>query len=289
MDRHIEAFLEMLAAERGAARNTLAAYRSDLLDWSGYVTRHKIAPSEGDAALVHDYIASLSGAGLAARSAARRASALRQFHRFLQQEGIRADDPSRHLETPRLPKRLPKYLSEAEVDALLVTAREHPVAHAGLEMLYASGLRISEMLALPRRAVEANRTGMLIVQGKGGKERMVPLSEQARDAVIRLPAGKWLIPGEKQGAAMTRQGFARILKRVAVEAGIDPGRVSPHVLRHSFASHMLARGADLRSLQVLLGHADISTVQIYTHVQTERLRKEMEAHHPMSEGWTKTG
>jgi integrase/recombinase XerD len=282
LNRHIEAFLEMMAAERGAARNTLLAYAADLEGWQRFAEARGVEADCADAALIHAYIASLASAGLGARSAARRTSSLRQFHLFLLADGVRADNPAGLLETPRMPARLPKYLSEAEVDALLVAARDHPAAYAGLEMLYATGLRVSEMLLLTRAAVTAGNSGVLIVRGKGGKERMVPLSAAAREAALALPASKWLIPGEKPGQPMTRQGFSRILKRVALEAGIDPARVSPHVLRHSFASHMLARGADLRSLQVLLGHASLATTEIYTHVLSEHLRALVETHHPLA-------
>ena len=289
MDRHIEAFLEMLAAERGAARNTLAAYAADLADAAAHAARAGEAPAAMTEATLRGYLGALTMAGLAARTAARRLSALRQFHRFLLAEGIRADDPTELLDRPRLPAQLPKLLSELEVDALLAAAAARPderqavVMRAALEILYASGLRISELLALPRTAL-AGDAALLLVRGKGGKERLVPLSEAARAAAAPLLAGKgrWLFPGRDPRHAMTRQGFAQALKHVALDAGLDPARVSPHVLRHSFASHMLARGADLRSLQVLLGHADIATTQIYTHVLAERLARLVAAHHPLA-------
>jgi integrase/recombinase XerD len=294
MDRHIEAFLEMLAAERGAARNTLAAYAADLADFAGHAAASGMAPAAADAAVLQDYMAGLHRAGLAPRTAARRLSALRQFHRFLLREGVRADDPTTLLDAPRIRPALPKYLSEAEVDQLLAAAASRPgrpgaVARAALEILYATGLRVSELLSLPRRALSGD-AAVLLVRGKGGKERIVPLSPAAREAAAALAAvlgegGKsspWLFPGRDRRHAMTRQGFALLLKQVALDAGIDPARVSPHVLRHSFASHLLARGADLRSLQLLLGHADIATTQIYTHVLAERLQRLVEAHHPLA-------
>jgi integrase/recombinase XerD len=186
---------------------------------------------------------------------------------------------------------LPKYLTEAEVDALLEAAARRPgrtgaLARAALEILYATGLRVSELLALPRTALSAD-AAVLLVRGKGGRERIVPLSDAARQAAAALilterRGTRWLFPGRDPRRRMTRQGFALLLKLVASDAGLDPGRVSPHVLRHSFASHMLARGADLRSLQLLLGHADIATTQIYTHVLTERLQRLVEAHHPLA-------
>ncbi len=270
----------MMAAERGAARNTLAAYAADLADFAGFAQGRGVAPAFGDAGLLQSYMASLGA--LAPRSAARRLSALRQFHRFLLREGVRPDDPTATLDSPRPGRALPKYLSEAEVEALLAAATRHPVAQAGLEMLYATGLRVSELLSLRRAAVDRAR-GTLIVRGKGGRERMVPLSTAARAAAAGMPeAGAWLFPGRDPRRAMTRQGFALLLKQVALEAGIDPARVSPHVLRHSFASHLLARGADLRSLQTLLGHASIATTEIYTHVLSEHLRVLVETHHPLA-------
>jgi integrase/recombinase XerD len=283
LDRHVEAFLEMLAAERGAARNTCAAYASDLAHAAAFAEARGLAPAAMDAAAVRAWLASLAQAGLSARSAARRLSALRQFHRFLLREGVREDDPTELVDAPRLPRALPKYLGEAEVDALLAAAAGDASMSAALEILYATGLRISELLALPRAAL-AGDAALLLIRGKGGRERVVPLSDAARVAAAPLLAGRgrWLFPGRKPGRPLTRQGFFKALKKVAIDAGIDPARVSPHVLRHSFASHMLARGADLRSLQLLLGHADIATTQIYTHVLAERLQRLVESAHPLA-------
>ena len=291
MDRHIEAFLEMLAAERGAARNTLTAYAADLADFSRFAGQRGCAPARAGAEVVQAYMAGLQSAGLSARTAARRLSALRQFHRFLLQEGVRTDDPTALLDTPKLPRALPKYLTELEVDALLAAACSHPgrpgaVARAALEILYATGMRVSELLSLPCTALTGD-AALLLIRGKGGKERMVPLSDAARDAAAALAGitgrdSRYLFPGRDPRRAMTRQGFFLLLKQIALEAGLDPARVSPHVLRHSFASHLLARGADLRSLQLLLGHSDIATTQIYTHVLAERLQRLVEAHHPLA-------
>jgi integrase/recombinase XerD len=290
MDRHIEAFLEMLAAERGAARNTLLAYEADLGDFAAFAGTRGMSPAGADAATLQAYMVGLQRDGLSARTAARRLSALRQFHRFLLREGVRADDPTSLLDSPRLPKPLPKYLSESEVESLLAAAGQHPgrpgaVALAALEILYATGLRVSELLSLPRSAL-AGDAAVLLVRGKGGRERIVPLSDQAKAAAGALVAadgvGRFLFPGRDPKRAMTRQGFFQLLKHVALEAGLDPARVSPHVLRHSFASHLLANGADLRSLQMLLGHADIATTQIYTHVLAERLQRLVEMHHPLA-------
>jgi integrase/recombinase XerD len=290
MDRHVEAFLEMLAAERGAARNTLLAYEADLADFAGFAAGRGCAVAGADGTVCAAYMSGLGAVGLSARTAARRLSALRQFHRFLLREGVRADDPTALLDTPRLPRSLPKYLTEAEVDALLEAAGARPgrvglVARAALEILYTTGLRVSELLALPQSSL-AGDAALLLVRGKGGRERVVPLSEHAKHAAAALvaEAGKqrFLFGGRDPRKPMTRQAFFLLLKQVALAAGLDPARVSPHVLRHSFASHMLARGADLRSLQLLLGHADIATTQIYTHVLAERLQRLVEAHHPLA-------
>lgn len=284
MDRHAEAFLEMLSAERNAARNTLLAYRADLEAFAAHLAARGVGIAEADTAAVEGYVRSLAP-GLSARSAARHLSCLRQFHRFLLLSGVRADDPTELTDSPRIVPPLPRHLTEAEVDALLAAAADRgPAPLAALEMLYATGLRVSELLALPRVAL-AGDSRWLDIRGKGGRERIVPLSEPARVAVRAMLAvarpGTWLFMG-RGTKALTRQGFALALKQVALAAGLDPARVSPHVLRHSFASHMLARGADLRSLQVLLGHADIATTQIYTHVLSERLHALVTEHHPLA-------
>ncbi len=289
-----EAFLEMLAAERGAAGNTLAAYRADLEDFSGFLRTRSALLKTASPADVSDYMSALASAGMSARTQARRLSALRQFFLFLLREGIRADNPTAEVEAPRLPATLPKYLSEAEVDQLLHTARDWPgvpglKACAGLEILYATGLRVTELISLPAAAL-ATDAAVLMVKGKGGRERIVPLSDIAKAAALRLreglagkkPAPRYLFSGRDRRQPMTRQGFALLLKQVALKAEIDPARLSPHVLRHSFASHLLARGADLRSLQKLLGHADIATTEIYTHVLAERLEKLVRLHHPLA-------
>jgi integrase/recombinase XerD len=298
MDSRVDAFLEMLTIERAAAGNTIAAYTHDLDDFAEYAVGQGHSVAQADAATCQGYMASLHGRGLSARTASRRLSALRQFHLFLLREGVRQDDPTSQLDTPRLPKPLPKFLTEAEVDALLAAAARKPGrpgarARAARELLYATGMRVSELLSLPRSSLGA-KTEVMIIKGKGSKERMVPLSTAAKDAAAVLLAAteaqsRWLFPGRDPKQPLTRQAFFLLLKQIALEAGLDPARVSPHVLRHSFASHMLARGADLRSLQMLLGHADISTVQIYTHVQTERLRKVVDEHHPLSEAWNGPG
>jgi integrase/recombinase XerD len=290
--RHAEAFLEMLAAERGAARNTLLAYRRDLDDLAAFLTAHAETLPTATRATLALYMQRLAAAGLSPRSAARRLSCLRQFYKFLLRDSVRPDDPTDLLDAPRLPRPLPKYLTEPEVAALLTAAaalegRRALIATAALEFLYASGLRITELLTL-RRASLATAADALLIRGKGGKERIVPLSASARAAAQALaaasPESPYLFPGRNPRRPLTRQGFDKILHDAALAAGLDPARLSPHVLRHSFASHMLARGADLRSLQLLLGHADIATTQIYTHVLTERLQRLVEAHHPLSGG-----
>jgi integrase/recombinase XerD len=299
MDRHVEAFLEMLAAERGAARNTIAAYAADLADFGAHARSRGIGPAEAGPELVQSYLRGLSAAGLSARTAARRLSALRQFFRFLAREGMRADDPTELTESPRLPASLPKALSEAEVEALIEGAERLPgkrgrMAVALLELLYVSGLRVSELVSLHAGALRADAP-MVAVLGKGGKERLVPISARAREAALAargdaLPQARaggtkpsrWLFPSRAAAGHMTRQAVGIVLKDAAIAAGLDPERISPHVLRHSFATHLLGRGADLRSLQVLLGHADIATTQIYTRVMEEHLRRMVEAHHPLA-------
>ena len=280
----------MLVVERGAARNTVAAYGADLADFAGFVGRVGLAAGHTDTKALQTYLRGLAAAGLSARTQARRLSALRHFHRFLVRNGVRPDDPTALLNSPRLPRALPKSLAETELDALLAAAAGRPglaglLALAALEILYATGLRVSELLSLPRAALSGDAE-VLLVRGKGGKERIVPLSNAAKAAAAALtaamPKGRWLFPGRDPRQSLTRQGFGLILKQVALEAGLDPARVHPHVLRHSFASHMLARGADLRTLQVLLGHSDVATTQIYTRVLSERLQALVQAHHPLA-------
>lgn len=293
VDGLVEIFLEAQAAERGAARNTLAAYQGDLRDFAAFLAERGVDALTAGKADVTAYPVSLAAAGLKARTQARKLSTLRQFFLFLLREGRRMDNPAAELTAPQLPRPLPKYLSEAEVDRLLRVAAEFPglpglKAHAGLEILYASGLRVSELLDLPMGALNRD-AAMLVIKGKGGKERLVPLSEAARQAALRLregmkKPGPFLIAGRDGRSRMTRQGFALLLKKVARQADIDPARLSPHVLRHSFASHLLARGADLRSIQQLLGHADVATTQIYTFVLEERLKRLVEQNHPLARG-----
>jgi integrase/recombinase XerD len=297
----IELFLDMLLAERGAAQNTLESYRRDLESFAVYLSKSHVLVEDADENLIRKFMAWLSSQGMAASSSARRLSALRQFFGFLHGEGFREDNPCTTVDSPRQGQSLPKYLSEDEVEALLSAAHAQPMT-AGLrvvalvEVLYATGLRVSELVGLPLAAL--GRDGqMMIVRGKGNKERMVPLSEAATSAIAAylevresfLPksgssslAECWLFPSRAREGHLTRARFGQILKELAVEAGLDPRYVSPHVLRHSFASHLLAHGADLRSLQQMLGHSDIATTQIYTHVLDARLKELVEQAHPLA-------
>ena len=293
----LEAFLEMLAAERGAARLTLAAYRADLLDLSRFLAAREMALDSTDAVALHDYLSAAATRRLAPRSLARKLSAIRQFYRFLLTDGIRRDDPSNGLDTPRLGRPLPKILSETEVMRLIATAERWPGEEGVrlrciLELLYATGLRISELTTLPLASAQRDPR-FLLVRGKGGKERLVPLSQPSRQALAGyltcrahfLPEGgvsRFLFPSRGRDGFLTRQRCGQLLKELALAANLDPARLSPHVLRHAFASHLLDHGADLRSVQQMLGHADIATTQIYTHVQGSRLRRLVETAHPLA-------
>lgn len=297
---HVEMFLEMLTVERGAAVNTIESYRRDLNGFQVFCAARKRLIEKADSTLIRSYVKKLSNAGMASSTSARRLSALRQFFRFLHAEGVRGDNPSSSIDSPRLRRPLPKHLSEDEVEKLLKTAEQRHGSEglrlvALVEILYATGLRASELVGLPLSAI--SRDGrILIVKGKGGKERMLPLSEPASDAIntykeVRnsfIPRGHqkagaaWLFPSRAKQGYLTRARFGQLMKELAVESGLDPRRVSPHVLRHSFASHLLAHGADLRSLQQMLGHTDIATTQIYTHVMQERLRQLLDEAHPLA-------
>jgi len=299
----VEAFLEMMSAERGAAANTLAAYRRDLDDYARFLVRRRTGLENAGAEAVRAYLGELADRGLAAASAARRLSAIRQMHRFLVSEGLRGDDPTGIIEGPRRSATLPTVLAAVEVERLIETARAatlrtdlSPAAaarahrlYALMELLYATGMRVSELVALPAGAVR-RQVRYLTIRGKGGHERIVPLTEKARQATAAYLAARgeaatddpWLFPSFGDSGHLTRQQFARELKALAAAAGIAPAKVSPHVLRHAFASHLLQNGADLRVVQQLLGHADISTTQIYTHVLEERLHALVTEHHPLA-------
>jgi len=297
MTPQIEAFLEMMAVERDASPHTLAAYGRDLADAETHLNGLGGLMKADDAA-VEAWFADLSRRGLSAATAARRRSAVRQFYRFVMAEGWRADDPSRRLDAPKQGRSLPKVLGRDEVQRLLEAAARRDAA-AGLrlvalvELAYASGLRVSELLAL--RVDAARRDpAYLIVRGKGGKERLAPLNTAAREAVKawltardarrkpEVPDSPWLFPSTGKTGRLTPRRFAQLLDEAAAAAGIDPARVSPHVLRHAFATHLLEGGADLRVVQTLLGHADIATTQIYTHVATDRLAQVVQQNHPLA-------
>jgi integrase/recombinase XerD len=295
----IESFLDMMSAERGASQNTLAAYRRDLLDFAGYMKAGDFTRATRDD--VKAYLRQLSKSGLAGSSQARRLSALRQFFSFAYSENMRGDDPTDAVDAPRRARPLPKVLSGEEIDRLIAAAREDIESSADarrllciLEILYASGLRISELVTLQQAAVR-NREA-IFVRGKGGKERIVPLNPPAREAIrayldVRedfLPAGprrataeRYLFPSRSAEGYLTRRRCHQMLKALALKANIDPGKLSPHVLRHAFATHLVEGGADLRSVQMLLGHADIATTQIYTHVARDRLEAMVISAHPL--------
>jgi len=293
----IEAFLEMMAVERAAARNTLTAYGKDLADAQGFLAPRRRDLADASAEDIEAYFAHLGALGLSPATAARRRAAVRGFYRFVLGENWRADDPSRRVDAPKKGRPLPKVLSREDINRLIAAATARDGA-SGLrlgcmvELLYASGLRISELCALPLSAL-ARDPAYLIVKGKGGKERLAPLNAPARTAVkaylpVRpnfLPAGDkanpWLFPSRGKSGALTPRRFAQMLDEAALIAGIDPAKVSPHGLRHAFATHLLEGGADLRVVQKLLGHADIATTQVYTHVAGDRLRAVVEAAHPL--------
>jgi len=296
-DGWADAFLEMMSVERAAARNTLTAYARDLADAKGFLAGRGLGLSDAGAEDLEAYFTALGARGLSPATASRRRAAVRQFYRFVLGEGWRIDDPSRRVEAPRKGRPLPKVLSRAEMDALIAAASARDGAQGlrlgcMVELAYASGLRISELTSLTLAAL-ARDPAYLVVKGKGGKERLAPLNDQARRAVkayleVRagfLPKGDkanpWLFPSRGKAGRLTPRRFAQMLDEAAAGAGIDPARVSPHVLRHAFATHLLEGGADLRVVQTLLGHADIATTQIYTHVAGERLREVMETKHPL--------
>jgi integrase/recombinase XerD len=295
---HIETFLEMMAAERAAARNTLTAYGRDLDDAHGFTQARGRPLERASTEDIEAYFAELGARGLSAATAARRRASVRQFFRFALEEGWRQDDPSRRVDAPKLPRSLPKLLSRQEIERLIAAAEALEPPEAArlacmIETLYAAGLRVSELTALPLQAV-ARDPAYLIVKGKGGKERLAPLNLAARETVKTyleyrpgfLPKGDkanpWLFPSGGASRRVTPRRVAQLLDEAAGRAGLDPARVSPHVLRHAFATHLLEGGADLRAVQTLLGHADIATTQIYTHVTGERLRQTVERAHPLA-------
>jgi integrase/recombinase XerD len=299
-DSHLAAFLDMLTAERGASPNTIDAYRGDLEGFLDYLSDGSVAPLAAGTQNIQGYIAAMANAGQAPTSRSRRLSAIKQYYRFLFAEGLIEADPTSGLQGPKKQRSLPKVLSIAEVDRLLDASQKRCEGvegramfralrfHCLLELLYATGMRVSELVGLPRTVLRGDKR-VFSIKGKGGRERLVPLNAEARAALDRFleVSGRfdnspWLFPSKSASGHMTRQRFAQDLKDVAAEAGIGGDRISPHVLRHAFASHLLDRGADLRTVQQLLGHADISTTEIYTHVLQERLKALVNTHHPLA-------
>jgi integrase/recombinase XerD len=291
---HLEQFFEMLLAERGVAKNTIEAYRRDLVAVAEYLLPQALdtITSVG----LTDYLSSIAEEGMSPRTSSRRLSALRQYFGFLVQEGIRTDNPTIKIDRPKLGRPLPKYLTEFEVDALLTAARLQRGRHGRrltliVELLYATGLRISELVTLPASAAKAQDA--LIIYGKGGKERLVPLGRQAISAMQSYEKDRnsfymsqgdspWLFPSRGKGGHISRRRVGQMLDELAVEAGIEVQKVSPHVLRHAFATHLLHNGADLRTVQELLGHEDLSTTEIYTHILDERMKSLVLQKHPLA-------
>lgn len=313
LSKWVDTFLDVLTAERGAALNTRHAYWRDLADVSLYIRAQRSkeiedATTEDLKAYLHDlgnkiHVKGQNSSQIAVRTVARRLSALRQFYRYLASEGIRQEDPTSPIESPKQARTLPKTLSESEVDTLIKTAASQGGSESLrlvclLELLYATGLRVSELVGLPMSSI-AEGNQFIMVEGKGGRERMVPLNETAQkalkdytdvrhqfivaDGASGIEHGKWLFPSKTSDSGhLTRQRFAQLLKDLARDAKIDEDRVSPHVLRHAFATHLLSNGADLRAVQKMLGHADIATTQIYTHILGKKLKKSVEEKHPLA-------
>lgn len=300
--RLIERFLEMMAAERGASANTLAAYRRDLEAYAVDAARRGVEIAAAEPEDIRRHLEGLEAEGIARSSAARKLSAIRQFHLFLHGDGLAADNPATAIDSPRAGRPLPRTISPEEAERLVLTARARAAAARGkrraralrlvclVELLRATGLRVSELVGLTVQAATTERD-FLLVRGKGGRERLVPVSPAARAAIDDYlasvkagskPAAKWLFASPGASGHLTRQHFALELKGLAREAGLDAEALSPHVLRHGFASQLLAAGADLRAVQQMLGHADIATTQVYTHVQDGRLREAVETFHPLA-------
>lgn len=304
----LESFLEMMSVERGAAPNTLSSYERDLMAYGGALARSNLVFSSVGSSAVGAHISDLSRQGMSPSTQARHLSSIRQFHQFLYAEGIRDDDPTSVIETPKLGKPLPKVLSVEDVDRLISCAEAEAANEKGslakrkraarlyclLELIYATGMRVSELVSLPASAAATHERFLTII-GKGQRERLVPLTDRSKLAMqaflevsqrSKVGAGTpgFLFPASSKEGHFTRQAFARDLKNLALKAGLDTKSISPHVLRHAFASHLLQNGADLRAVQQLLGHADISTTQIYTHVLDERLKKLVNEHHPLAQG-----
>jgi integrase/recombinase XerD len=303
MDHRVETFLEMIAVERGAARNTLDAYRRDLFDFSDFITSHKKTFDDASNDTIEAYARALAQRGLSNATLSRRRAALRQFFAFAHAEGWRQDDPTSRWDGVAKSRSLPKTLRTSDVDALIAAAR----ALAGwrgvralclLELVYGCGLRVSELVGLPLKSLPKPDAPAMLVKGKGGKERLVPIGSHARSAMLAwvavrpstLPkagptldlASKYVFPARGKAGHLGRREFGRLLEELALQAGLDPKKLSPHVLRHAFATHLVEGGADLRAVQVMLGHADIATTQIYTHVADARLKTLVETSHPLA-------
>jgi len=292
-NKWIESFLEMVVAERGASPKTVEAYQSDLHDFEEFLTCRKVVLQRAKSADLSDYMHIIVKNGLSAKTQARRLSALREFYRFLYSEGVREDIPTELLDSPKLNKPLPKYLTEQEINALIEHAKQKDLRlQVLLEVAYASGMRVSELVGLPVEAV-LHDSKTVMITGKGGKQRIVPLDEPAQkllqiwqmareNSLKRGRTSKWLFPSTSKTGHYTRNAFFKALKALALEIDIDPDRISPHVLRHSFASHLVAHDADLRSVQKMLGHSDIATTEIYTHLMPDRLKDVIFHKHPLS-------
>ncbi len=289
----LDSFLEMMVAERGASARTIESYRRDLEDLSAFLTVRNIVLHKAKASDLQEYMRTVAKQFLSPKTQARRLSAIHEFYRFLYSEDIIKKNPADYLQSPKVGKALPKYLSEQEIDLLIETAKQkNQRMYVMLEILYASGMRVSELVGLPVQAVTRDNQTLSII-GKGNKERIVPLNETARKALdkwlirreLSLKKGrvsKWLFPSTGKEGHLTRVGFFKALKEIAVLSGIDSDKVSPHVFRHSFASHLIAHDADLRTVQQMLGHADIATTEIYTHILQDRLKKTVEKSHPLA-------
>ncbi len=295
--KYLDTFLEMLSSERGASINTLSSYRRDLEDFANFMSLRKKVSEKAQEKDISNYVISLDNVGMSARTQSRRLSALREFFRFLFSEGIRTDNPTDNIESPKIGHSLPKYLSEEEIENLIMASKslKKGVSEKALvlvELLYATGMRISELVSLPLSSVTRKQDAITIM-GKGRKERIVPLNPNALSAIsswlkVREKSlkkerdSKWLFPSHSKTGHITRDSCFKLLKKLAVIANIDPNRLSPHVIRHSFASHLIAHDADLRSVQQMLGHADIATTEIYTHVLDNRLKALVQSKHPLS-------
>lgn len=291
--KYIDSFLEMLTAERGASKNTINSYRTDLIDVLNFFNTKGIDIKKAKHTDLKSYISLIEQNALSSKTQNRRLCAIREFYRFLYSEDLIKKNPADYLQSPKTKKSLPKYLTEQEILALINCASKKNLRiHLLLEMLYASGMRVSELVSLPLNAVIRDDKTVCIL-GKGNKERLVPLNTQTINILNKwllkrefsLKKGrqsKWLFPSESKSGHLTRDGFFKALKTIALEAGIPPECVSPHVFRHSFASHLIAHDADLRSVQKMLGHADISTTEIYTHILQDRLKKTVEKSHPLA-------